>query len=77
MSGLFQSRKFLILLLDAFFGIASLAVAFYLAENVETQAFIVAIFALVQPVFYGLIDAIAKEDVAALDAGVHPNQTGR
>ena len=74
MSNLFQSRKFLILLLDAIFGIAALAVAFYLAENIETQAFIVAIFALIQPVFYGIIDSIAKEDIAALGVRAHPNQ---
>lgn len=76
MSGLFQSRKFLILLLDAFFGLAALFVAFFLAENVETQAFVIAIFGLLQPVFYGLIDAIATEDSAALAAGIHPNQQG-
>lgn len=76
MNALFQSRKFLILLLDAIFALASLFVAFFLVEAVETQALIFGVFAVVQPVFYGVIDAIAKEDIAALNAGVHPNQTG-
>ena len=77
MSSLFQSRKFLILLLDAVFGIASLLVAFFLAESNEVRVLIFGVFAVIQPVFYGVIDAIAKEDVAALAVGIHPNQTGR
>ncbi len=77
MSRLFQSRKFLILLLDAVFGLAALLVAFLLAESNELRVLIFGVFAILQPVFYGVIDGIAKEDVAALSVGVHPTQTGR
>lgn len=76
MQALLRSRKFLLLALDAIFGIAALGVAFFLVSNVELQVFIAAIFALLQPVFVGAIMAIAKEDAAALAMGVHPNQVG-
>ena len=76
MSNLFQSRKFLILLVDAVFGIAALGVGFFIAENVETQAFVLAVFAVLQPVFVGAINGIATEDSAAYAAGIHPNQEG-
>lgn len=74
MSTLFQSRKFLLLLLDAIFALAALSVGFFLAENVETQVFIVAVFGILQPVFVGAINGIAQEDAAAFAAGSHPNQ---
>ena len=77
MSRLFQSRKFLILLLDAVFGLAALLTAFFLAESNELRVLIFGVFAILQPVFYGVIDGIAKEDAAALAVGVHPSQTGR
>ena len=76
MSSLFQSRKFLLLSIDALFGIAALGVGFFLADSVELQAFVAAIFVTLQPVFVGAINAIATEDAAALAVGVHPNQVG-
>ena len=74
MSSLFQSRKFLLLVIDAFFGVAALAVAFFLADTIELQVFIGAIFVTLQPVFVGAINAIAAEDTAAYSVGIHPNQ---
>ena len=74
MSTLFQSRKFLLLTIDAVFGLAALAVGFFLAENVETQVFIVAVFGILQPVFVGAINGITTEDTAAFANGAHPNQ---
>ena len=73
MSNLFQSRKFLILLVDAVFGIAALLVVFFVAADLQAQALVLAIFAIVQPVFIGAIKAIADEDIAAYAAGSHPN----
>ena len=73
MSSLFSSRKFLILLLDAVFGLAALFVAFFLVEAVETQILIVSAFAIIQPVFVGVINGITKEDEAAYLSGSHPN----
>ena len=73
MSKLFSSRKFHIVIVDAVFGIAALAVGFFIAENIETQVFILAVFGILQPVFVGAINGIATEDAAALKAGVHPN----
>ena len=75
MSTLFQSRKFLLLTIDAVFGLAALAVGFFLAENVETQVFIVAVFGILQPVFVGAINGITQEDAAAFANGAHPNQS--
>ena len=76
MSSLLSSRKFLLLVIDAVFGIAALGVGFFLVDNVELQIFIAAIFAILQPVFVGAIQAIATEDAAALAVGIHPNQVG-
>ena len=77
MSALFSSRKFLIVLFDAIFGLASLAVAFFLVDTVELQIFVAAIFATLQPVFVAAINGITQEDTAALAAGIHPNQEGQ
>ena len=74
MSVLFQSRKFLLVVIDAVFGIAAVAVAFFLVDTLELQIFVGAIFATLQPVFVGAINAIATEDSAALAVGAHPNQ---
>ena len=73
MSNLFQSRKFLILLVDAVFGIAALLVAFFVAVDLEAQVLILAVFGILQPVFIGAINAIANEDIAAYASGSHPN----
>ena len=74
MSALFQSRKFLIILVDAVFALAALGVGFFIAESIETQVFVLAVFGVLQPVFVGAINGIATEDAAALMAGTHPNQ---
>ena len=76
MSSLFSSRKFLIVLFDAIFGLASLAVAFFLVDTVELQIFVGAIFATLQPVFVAAINGITAEDTAAYANGIHPNQEG-
>ncbi len=76
MSALFQSRKFLLVFIDAIFALASLAVAFFLVETIELQVFIAAIFATLQPVFVSAINGITQEDSAAFAAGIHPNQEG-
>jgi ABC-type sugar transport system substrate-binding protein len=76
MSKLFQSRKFLLLVIDAVFAIAALAIGFFLVDDVALQAFIAAIFLTLQPVFVGAVNAIAVEDAAAYAAGIHPNQEG-
>ena len=73
MSKLIKSRKFLVLSIDAVFGLAALCVAFFVPDA-ELKVFVVAVFAIIQPVFYGVIDGIATEDAAALEAGTHPNQ---
>ena len=74
MKKLLKSRKFLILSLDAVFGLAALAVAFFVAEDIETQVFVLAVFGILQPVFVGVINGITREDAAAIQAGSHPSQ---
>ena len=72
--GLFQSRKFWLLILDT---IVSMTVYFggkYLQAGSEDIVFMVA---ALQPVFAVAINAIAKEDVARLEAGTHPTQEGK
>ena len=69
---LFESRKFLILLLDTTVSLVVLVGGWFLApESIEMVA---AVVAIIQPVFVMIIFAIAKEDAAAYAAGVHPNQ---
>jgi drug/metabolite transporter (DMT)-like permease len=72
MSRLLNSRKFLLLVIDAVFAIAALAIGFFLAKDIATQAFVAAIFLTMQPVFVGAINALAGEDIAAIQSGVHP-----
>ncbi len=74
MSKLFNSRKFLVLVLDAVFGLAALAIVFFVAEDIETQAFVLAVFGILQPVFVGVIKGITQEDAAQIAAGSHPSQ---
>ncbi len=76
MSKLLKSRKFLLLVLDAVFGIAALFAAFYLAEGTELKVLILAVFGILQPVFVGVINGITQEDAAAYAAGTHPAQVG-
>lgn len=76
MSKLLQSRKFLLLVIDAVFAVAALAIGFFLVDDVALQAFVAGIFLTLQPVFVGAVNAIAVEDAAAYAAGIHPNQEG-
>ena len=73
MSKLFQSRKFLVLLVDSVFALAALFVAFYV-QNQEMTVLIASAFAIVQPVFIAVIAGIAYEDAAQIQAGNHPSQ---
>ena len=75
MSKLFQSRKFLLLVVDAVLGLAGLLIAFFIKDEALT-VLLIGIFATLQPVFVGAILAIAMEDSAAFAAGIHPNQEG-
>jgi hypothetical protein len=59
---LFQSRKFLILLVDAVVSIVSLLLARFLSP--DDVKFVLAIIAILQPVIYAVIAGIAKEDAA-------------
>ena len=68
---LFGSRKFLILLLDTAVSLTVLIGGWFAAP--EAIEMIAAVVAIIQPVFVMIIFAIAKEDAAAYEAGVHPN----
>ena len=72
MSKLFQSRKFLLLVVDAVLGLAGLLIAFFIKDE-ALSVLLIGVFATLQPVFVGAILSIAIEDAAALKAGVHPN----
>ena len=76
MKKLLKSRKFLILVLDAVFGLAALFAAFFLVEGTELKVLILAVFGILQPVFVGVINGITQEDAAAYAANIHPNQKG-
>jgi hypothetical protein len=73
MSKLFQSRKFLLILVDAVFIVAGGAAAFFIGDP-DWQKFLALVLAAIQPVFVGAVIAVAVEDSAALKAGTHPNQ---
>lgn len=70
---LFQSRKFWLVVLDAFTAILGLVVSVFFPE---WQDFILKMWAAMQPVFLAIIVGIAVEDSAALRAGTHPSQNG-
>ncbi len=76
MGKLFASRKFLLILVDAVFVLLGGAAAFFIGDADWTK-FIVFLLATLQPVFVAAIIGITVEDKAALQVGVHPNQTGR
>ena len=69
LGSLFQSRKFLLLLFDTVLSLVAL-------EDVWDQRMklgeVAAVVAILQPVFIMIIYTVAKEDVAAYEAGVHP-----
>ena len=72
--GLLQSRKFWLLILDT---VVSMTIYFggkYLQAGSEDIVFMVA---ALQPVFAVAINAIAKEDIAKLEAGTHPAQDSK
>lgn len=73
MSKLFQSRKFLLICVDATVSLAGLAVGFFV-QDADWQRFILGVIATLQPVFVAAIVGVAVEDAAALKAGTHPNQ---
>ena len=61
-SALFQSRKFLLLVLDTAISLAALLLPVYFApDHVELA---LAFIAIIQPVFVALIASIAWEDAA-------------
>ena len=74
MKKLLKSRKFLILSLDAVFGLAALFAAFFLAEGTELKVLILAVFGIQQPVFVGVINGITQEDASQIAAGTHPSK---
>jgi hypothetical protein len=72
MAALFQSRKFLVALLDAFLATMTTLLTLWLSpDNLNIALGVVAIW---QPVFVAVIMGIAKEDAAAYEAYSHPNQ---
>ena len=72
MSKLFQSRKFLLVVVDAGVAIVTVVIAQFLTEDWVT--FSASIIAPVTAVITAMIVGIALEDSAALKAGSHPNQ---
>ena len=70
MKALFQSRKFLLLLFDTVLSLVVLIGGWFLAPDVMGE--VAAVVAILQPVFIMIIYTVAKEDVAAYEAGVHP-----
>jgi hypothetical protein len=75
MSKLFNSRKFLILLLDSAFALAAVLVAFFVSDP-EVTVLVGSIFGILQPLFVGVVVMIGVEDSAAYAAGAHPSQLG-
>ena len=69
---LFQSRKFLLLLFDTVLSLVALIGGWFLAP--EVLGGVAAVIALLQPVFIMIIYTIAKEDVAAYEAGIIPGR---
>ena len=72
MSRLFKSRKFLVLLVDSGFGLAALLVAFFIKDQAVT-VLVASVFAILQPVFIGVVASIAYEDGKQIEAGSHPS----
>lgn len=59
-----KSRKFWLVVVDAVVSIVTMAVTLYLANDVETRAFVLGTIAALQPVVIALINGIATEDAA-------------
>jgi hypothetical protein len=69
---LLQSRKFLLLLFDTVLSLATLIGGWFLAPELLGE--VAAVIAILQPVFIMIIYTVAKEDVAAYEAGVIPRR---
>ena len=72
MSKLFASRKFLILVIDFIAALIALSVGFFVSDK-ALAAYIIGVWAAIQPLAIGIVVMIGIEDAAALKAGVHPN----
>jgi hypothetical protein len=75
MKALLQSRKFLLIMVDAVFVLAGGSAAFFVSDP-DWQRFIAFVLAALQPVFVAAIVGIVAEDRKALEVGVHPRQRG-
>ena len=69
-SGLLHSRKFLLWASDALFSTVVLVCGWYFAPQELDK--VVAVIAIIQPGVVMVIHGITAEDVAKLEAGVHP-----
>jgi len=67
-SGLIHSRKFWLLILDTVVSLVATVGAWYLAPEALNQ--VIAILAIMQPLYIFVITSITKEDVAKIDADV-------
>ena len=70
--GLFNSRKFYVLMLDTVVSIITYFVGKYAIPSVADD--VLFFIAAIQPVFLALIAGIAAEDSAAKLSGSHPSQ---
>ncbi len=73
MTTIWQSRKFLTMLVDAVVSIAGIVLAWYLTPDRVTQ--VMTVVGVIQPVVIAYIASVTAEDSAKLKAGVHPSQT--
>lgn len=71
-AGLVRSRKFWLLVIDTIGSGVALVGGWYFAP--QELGKVVAFIGLLQPLFIFVVNAITQEDVAKLNAGVHPNQ---
>ncbi len=69
MVNLFHSRKFWLLVLDTVISLVTLVGGWILSP--EQLDRVLAVIAILQPVFIAVIIGITREDVAKLGAGVH------
>lgn len=70
---LLNSRKFWLLVLDTVVSTATLLIGLYVMQ-VQAEV-VLALIAIIQPVFIYVIKAVLDEDVAKLAAGTHPSQS--
>lgn len=72
MTKLFQSRKFLTMLVDLVVSLATFFITKYAAPDLAKDVLFV--IGSLQPVVIAMIASVAVEDAAAYKAGAHPNQ---